>query len=229
VALIQNKGKDSLELLSDPKLRRKLDPTVEMDGKPCEVYFPPKDNPPVPGHTQVTIRSDGKDICDMSIKATEIENAKFEVVTERDFRSPVVASILKAAHLTMFRMLGYKYVFSTSGDYAAHILREFFLTYRTRESRKGKYVDEYFWQHHTMVAPIRPVGDAFLGTKTDNKLISCYDTHDHVFTYGVIVKAGTDMFCVFLPTGIGSTINTYISFLNKPPSAISTRTTRFSR
>jgi hypothetical protein len=48
-----------------------------------------------------------------------------------------------------------------------------------------------------------------------------------MFAIGVIVPAGSDSFCVFLPAEDGRTIDTYLGFLKEPPQSIAVKLFKF--
>lgn len=235
ISAVEDRAKDPRRMLFDSTLRRKHRPRLEFEGKDMGFYFPKTDNIPSQ-HTLVHVEDrEGNKVCNFAMKVAHeqmlaIDGKEIQVVVERDFRPPVIASILKAAHLTLFRMLGYRHVFSPTGIYAADILRQFFDRYRTPRSVAQEDVYRYFIRHETMISPIIiPDENLLRGTVEDNRFLSCFSTRDEVFAIGVIVRAGRDAFCVFLPTDCGSSINTYFSFIAEPPVAVSARVTRFNR
>jgi hypothetical protein len=50
---------------------------------------------------------------------------------------------------------------------------------------------------------------------------------NEVFALGVVIRAGPDRFCVFLPTDCGKSVNTYFNFLKEPPVSVRAKATRF--
>jgi hypothetical protein len=144
---------------------------------------------------------------------------------DADFRPEVTASMIKAAHLTLFKMFGYRHVFSPTGRYLASILRDFFEEYKPPAKCHESDVANYFCEFETMVVPIMKA-EHLNGTITDNRLLSVFGSSGTIFAMGVVVKAGTDMFCVFVP-GMEVAINTYFSFLKEPPRSIAVKTTQW--
>jgi hypothetical protein len=52
----------------------------------------------------------------------------WEIEISRDVRIPMMVSVIKAAHLTLFEMLGYRYALSLAGYFVGRqILGEFYL------------------------------------------------------------------------------------------------------
>ena len=130
--------------------------------------------------------------------------------------------MIKAAHLTFFKLFGYKYVFSVTGCYLASILRDFFQKYNRPD------VMRYFSQVEimNMVVPLTEVGEQLKGTVTDGRLLSVFGSSGNIYAMGVIVNAGKDTFCVFVP-GMESTIDTYFGFLRERPKSIAVKVTQW--
>ncbi len=232
--IVEDRRKSAIEIWLDPTLRKRHRPHLEIDGEKWEHYFPQHGSEKSPEHTRGEIVNEkNEQVSDVVFKvpaevAAQFDNATLDVVVERDYRAAVVASMLKAAHLTMFRMLGYSHVFSGSGLLVADILGKFFDTYKTPKNVTDQIVEDYFLPHCTMVAPIFFEHDQVMrGTLEDNRLLSCISASNEVFAMGVVVPAGKDKFCVFLPTD--KAIDVYFSFLKEQPPSIAARVTQFCR
>ena len=170
-------------------------------------------------------------ICNLGINKSEdyllsLPDSALQFVIDADFWPQVIASMIKAAHLTLFKMFGYEHVFSPDGMYVASILRDFFEKYKRPAKPKDADVADYFRHFETMVVPMMKCDD-LVGTITDSRLLSVFDNRDRIFAMGVAVNAGSDMFCVFVP-GMGAAIDTYFSFLNAQPPSIAVKLTRLS-
>lgn len=230
--VVEDRGKDPWQLLLDPEKRPKHRFKMAHDGKPVGYYFPKPSHEPVKYHIRLEVRNgDDETICNIGIKksASEFlaaENTRLDLVVERDFRPPVLAAMLKAAHLTMFRMLGYDHVDSPGGRFVADILKVFFEKHGGSHSAAKGDVDPYFARFNSMVAPLVAHGEGFLkGTAEDNVLIACHAATQGIFAIGVIVKVNQDRFCVFLPSD--QAIDVYFSFLNEPPPFVTARIMQF--
>jgi hypothetical protein len=228
--VVQDRGKTSFEKWLDPAARKRHKPRIEFEGETLEHYFP-IDGQRGPGHTQVTVIGDaGEKICNVIVKKSREEmvglhGKDVRLVIKRDYRPEVIGSLLKAAHLTLFQLLGYRHVFSPTGIYLADILRRFYLIGRdTNPGELGKQLAAHFLPHGGMILPIL-VRDASVlgGTVKDGRVLMCIGGSEGAFALGVVVVAGSEAFCVFLPTDDGRTISTYFSFLNEPPESIAVR------
>ena len=234
VGIVQDRGKDAFHVWLDPKLRRRHRPRIESGGKAVDHYFslPPS---PVEGHTPVQLTTDsGKAICNLTVKMSadelkSLDGSKIQLVVERDYRAPVIASLIKAAHLTLFKMLGYRYVYSASGLYLANILATFFCDHSRSRDVTEEAVESYFRPFSGMVSPmITADPTALQGTVIDNRILGCMASRGGMFALGVIVRAGeNDAFCVFVPTDDGIASGTYPGFVKEPPKSIATKLIQF--
>jgi hypothetical protein len=236
--IAEDRGKDPWELLLDPNRRPKHNFRLEVAGETVQLYMPRPEHLPVPGHTRIEVRNnDDQTICNIGIKVSpekfrEAMDGGVQLTVERDFRPSVIASILKAAHLTMVRMLGYEHVFSSGGIYVSHILRTFYERSNGSHGVREEEVARHFLPHSNMIAPLVVKKEGLLpGTAEDNMLLSCVGMTDHIFAIGVIVgvtvKDRRLRFCVFLPSDCGKSINTYFSFLKEPNKFLTARLMNF--
>jgi len=234
VGVIQDRKKSPIELWLGQSSRQRHKARMEFEGQRLEHYFP-KTLSKVAGQTPVTlVSSNDEHICDFVVKLSAddlmaLDGSDIQIVVDRDYRAAVVASVIKAAHLTLFNLLGYHHVFSPAGILLADILKSFFLQHRsTPRKQLGNPVESYFRPLACMVLPLitRDVS-RFQGTLIDNQVLGCFGATAGVFAIGVIVRAGEDVFCVFVPNGDGSTIDTYFSFLCEPPTSCAVKPIRF--
>lgn len=62
------------------------------------------------------------------------------------------------------------------------------------------------------------------GTVADNRLLAVIGGTEGIFATGVLVPVTPDdAFCVWLPSGHGKTIDTYLGFLKEPPPSIAVK------
>jgi hypothetical protein len=233
VAVIQDRGSDPVDVWIDPDKNRRHKPRLECGGKEIRYYFPKPNHEPVPGHARGRIVDDlNNTIRDLALKVSDdeilaLEKDGFQIVIDRDYRPHVIASLIKSAHLTLFRMLGYSHVLSAGGKYFASILSEFYTQNRhMRKKDLAEAIDRHFLKFSTVAMPLAMKNeDALAGTVLDNRVLFCCGA-TRIFAIGVIVQAGRDKFCVFSPAD-DDAIDTYFSFLNEPPSSIGVRLAKF--
>jgi len=231
ITIIRNRGKDLADVLRDPQLRRRIRPKLIENETPIGHYHPSPGRPTVDGHTLVRLLDNGEMICDLAVKTSvdhllSLTDSSLAFLIDADFRPEVTASMIKAAHLTLFKMFGYRHVFSPTGQYLASILRDFFEKYKPPAKCRESSVAEHFLPFEKMIVPLMEVADNLKGTVTDNRLLSVFGGSGSIFAMGVIVKAGPDMFCVFVP-GMPNAINTYFSFLKERPHSIAVKVTQW--
>jgi hypothetical protein len=66
------------------------------------------------------------------------------------------------------------------------------------------------------------------GTAIDNRLLAAIGGTEGTFAFGVLIPASPDDgFCVWLPSCLGKTIDTYFSFLKEPPTSIAVKLIQF--
>jgi hypothetical protein len=127
---LKDRGRSAAEVITDPALSRRLRPSVVADGQPIAYYAP---NGPIPkehsrmilegpkGETHLALKMPPQDVAGLTAAHWQIEMV-------RDLRIAALVSLLKAAHLTLFHMLGYQYALSAGGHFLGHdILGKFFL------------------------------------------------------------------------------------------------------
>jgi hypothetical protein len=207
-----------------PAVQQLIRPRIEVDGKPIDYYFP-KELTPVPGHSPAQfVGEDGKKILDVMFKIPAHEVAALcgqdmQLVAERNFMPAMTASVLKAAHLTMFDMIGYDYVFSSTGQDLAAILRDFFIANKHKGNKRAA-AEEYFAAHTSMVFPVMGDGAQFFGgTANDQKGVMLWGASGRPFAFGVMVKM-KDVFCALLAPNHAEGIGTYRSYLREPPESV---------
>ena len=232
IACIQDRGIDTATLLTDKDKHKKHDPKIVFDGNVIEHYFP-KDFSKIPAdHAQARfVGGDGEILRDVAFKLTPEqldametlagEGKGLEVVIDKDYLPAMTAALLKAAHLTMFAMFRYEWVFSVSGRDLAAILRKFYLENCSKpKAEVDGPLKEYFSQHLQMVKPFYAADSSLLaGTINDNRIITFVNGNNRPYLMGIVVKVGGDTFVVFVPAS-DDTINTYFDFLKCPPASV---------
>lgn len=234
IAIIEDRLRNPFEVWLDPKRSRNHRPKLVCGGETWDHYFSPKVPKPVSGHTPILITdNDDRPVAHLTLKVAperilDAKDSELELVIDRDYRPAVIAAMLKAAHLTLFEMMGYQHVFSAAGLLLSDILRCFFERHGGSHSVTESEVERFFSPFENMISPLVVTNDCwFRGTIEDRMFLACLNSRDEIFSLGVIVRAATDRFCVFLPTDCGTTVNTYFSFVNEPPVSVRAKAIRF--
>ena len=190
------------EVLVEKKLSNQFNPTISVDGQIVDHYKPNKDIPKC--FTGFTFDSShGPISLALKMSPTEVEESldgKWEVAVDKDVRLPALVSLLKAAHQTLFHMLGYRYALSAGGYFLGKtILGDFFL--KTREMERLKALEEakvHFKQFQSLVRPVIETPFDVDGTLTDNTLFLC-TIGDRFWAFNVLIRTGTQSHGVLVP------------------------------
>jgi hypothetical protein len=184
------------DILSDDSLRRKLRPILSLDGEANEFYPIKKDNQDV-SHSPLIFDHDPKKLFALKVDREDKDKLLaegWEVSWEVNVTPTAIPSLIKAAHLTLFRMVGYRYALSTGGKLVGKgILGRFFLENRGQEAKTVRSNGEtFFSSFKEMVRPVEVVGDwSFKGTLNDQLVLFCKDKQGVVWGMIVFVDIGT--------------------------------------
>ena len=117
-----------------------------------------------------------------------------------DIRLQALGSLLKAAHLTLFAIIGYQYVLSAGGHFVGRtILGDFFFS--TLGATKGQALEtarEHFLQFVNLVRPMLSPPDGLQGTVTDRLLYLCMQG-TAPWAIAVLVRTGESFHAVLIP------------------------------
>ncbi len=203
VLLAQRGRHDPVHVLLNPALRRKLRPRILVDGEPVEHYAPRGQLPPAHSHLSVE-RSTGPPVplalkLEPSVTLSSLQG-EWEIVIEKDIRLASLVSLLKAAHLTLFALLGYRYVLSAAGRFVGWDILGEFASNNLRHDRPTVLRNglTHFGQFTSLVRPMLRWPEYVHGTVSDNELFLCIGS-PHPWAFMVFVRTGRDMHAVLLP------------------------------
>lgn len=232
--IVQDRRKSTGEILTNFKLRKRHRPQILCDGDVVPHYFSKSGNVPE-GHTAFTMsgptETDEYLIVKMdSDEVMRLHAKPVEVLIDRDYRPEVIASVLKAAHLTMFRLFGYRHVFSYSGYILSDLLGKFFKAAKDSDRKEWKaLVEDHFLKANAYISPMWTEPDSGVrGSLLDQNFLMGMGSSEGPFTVGVIVPAGQDLFVVFLPTNEILTFDTYRGFIQDPPESMAIKWFHFN-
>ena len=232
VACIRDRDVGPMNVFTDKQKYKVHSPQIMFEGNVIEHYFP-DDLSKVPAKHAPTrfVDDDGNILCDVAFKISPEEVSKLQVaaaegrsldlVIDQDYVPVVVASVLKAAHLTMFGWFKYEWVFSVPGRDLAVILKKFYVDNRgRRKTDVYEGMKAYFRKHIQMIKPFSFADPSLLaGTVNDKRVVALVNNNQQPFVMGIIVKVGTDTFVVFVPAN-ATHIDSYFSFLSSPPASV---------
>lgn len=202
--VIQEKGKHKpWEILVDRNLAKRLRPKVTLDGAPIPHYLP---TGAVPGqHTEVGVELPGRPTARLALKLTPSDTlagveGDWQIGVEKDLRLAALVSLLKAAHLTLFELLGYRYALSPGGYFLGYdILGKFFLENAAKP--KPEILANgwaHFAQYADLVRPIDAAPEALSGTLADGLLYLCNGSHGP-WAFVTIIRTGGLRHAVLVP------------------------------
>jgi hypothetical protein len=203
VAIQYHENRNLGNTIIDKKLSRSLNPKFLVDGEPVEFYITDTD---IPKHfTRVEFDNDGE-ITQLGLKISPEDmlaatKKNWEIAISKDIRIPALVSLIKAAHLTLFELLGYSYALSAGGHFVGRqILGEFFL--RNHEKAKPEVLEDalpFFREFAHMVRPVQSSAINFQGTITDNLLLICKGSNTPPWAFIIFIKTSQSLHAVMIP------------------------------
>jgi hypothetical protein len=202
--LVQERGKHTAaDTISERHLARQFRPTILIDGQEVEHYIPTGSVPPT--HTEVAIDRGHAAPGRIALKLTpsdvlQAKGRKWEFRTARDVRLPALVSLLKAAHLTLFDLHGYQYVFTGGGHFLGRTILGTFVAAHLGKPKAevSERAHDHFAQYERLVRPMVAHSPELKGTLTDRQVLVCWSSRG---PWGVMVflRAGDTMHAVIVP------------------------------
>ena len=188
------------EIIADPSLSQRLRPEILLGGDVVQHFVACG---PVPNHFTEALASGGVRL-GLKIRPDDAAAAMSkgcEMKLGKDARLPALASLLKAAHLTLFDLLGYRYALSTGGRYLGRtILGEFFLQNEgLSKAEVIKNAVSHFSQYANMVRPLNDAPIKVLGTASDGLFLACFCEPQTLWAYVVFIRTSDRLHGVLVP------------------------------
>jgi len=220
------------EILADPSLSKKFNAKVLLDGHQVEHFYPTGRVPSQFSRVQVG-NLDPALPFGLKMHRSEVVNAanqNWEIEVSRDVTVQMLVSTLKAAHLSLFKMLGYRYVFTLAGHFVGRmILGEFFLqNNKVRKRDIETKAIEFFASNVHMVRPVISTSFGAEGTITDRKMFMCMGSSGNPWAFIVLVRTGDQMHGVMIPTyQTVDQVDAFIGFTGNSNTSIQVATCSF--
>jgi len=219
--LLQYKNRASLlQHFTDPKLFRAARPMIYCRDQVIQYFLRlGKDRlkPPPPGFQFVEWEIDGEEVI-LNVRASNeqmmLGPGAWEHETKIDLRLPACVSLIKAAHLSMFSVLGYRYVLSNAGRFVAQdILGTFFQDNRQVRTKKEaqRRALQFFKPFRHMVRPMQSGGAVLDGTLSDGAIRLCTGASGNYWGMMIFVRTGQVRHTVLLP--YPESANSMVTFL----------------
>ena len=155
---LRHRGRPPVDVVVDEVLSKRFRPKFVVEGREVDYYVP---KGPVPGDHSPFVLDGKSGPIRIALKIHPNETRAFadsswQIQIEKDVRIAAVVSVLKAAHLTLFNMLGYEYALSPGGHLLGRaVLGEFYLENRDRpRSNALARAVPHFRQFAHMVRPV---------------------------------------------------------------------------
>jgi hypothetical protein len=200
---LQHRGKQELiDVLTEPGLAKRLRPKFMLEGKEVSHFVADGPVPKVFSRLFVESRSGSARLAlKLSPEETLAALQKdWQVEIRADFRLQAVGSLLKAAHLTLFEIMGYRYALSAGGHFVGHtILGDFFLSTLGATKRQAlETAREHFLPFVNLVRPMLSPPNGLQGTVTDRLLYLCMQG-TAPWAIAVLVRTGETFHAVLIP------------------------------
>lgn len=222
------------EIFMDKKLRKKIEPKISINDRQVDYFVT---NGQIPEHfTPIEFKKGYQSIqVGLKISPGDFVSSvvgKWSIDIYKDIRIAALVSLIKAAYLTLFELLGYKYTLSAAGEYVgSQILGEFFRN--NCNQKKAEVLQNampFFREFATMVRPALSVGIDFKGTITDRMLFVCRGSSGVPWAIIVLVKTGQLLHFIMLPTfEHHDNVPTFIDFLKNQNESISVTLCRYEQ
>lgn len=217
------KGDHIFDILRDPKKAERHRPQVVIDGNPVEFYV--VRSRPSEEHSIVRFVGPDEDFIDLALKMrpdelgyANVEGAYF--IVNRNYQFPVIVSLLKAAHLTLFYRHGYRYVFSPAGQIIANQLGAFFRKHKSRPGEAKGQLPIEFAEFRYSITHLTPLRATTLDTSLEQgRFMVCVGSSGSPYAVVVIFCLRGEHHGVFLPFGTAHTLETYLGFVKNPPAS----------
>ncbi len=233
--VLQYRGNFSpLEILADKNLGKKLGAKILLNDEPVSFTS----HPSASGNKFVGVRlGDEPDAKVIKVKMNqekfgEATNERWEIDVNKDLRIASVVSLIKAAHLTLFHLAGYKYALSAAGYHVGRgILGHFYRSNvgRTKEEILTESL-KYFRKYGPMVRELRMVDHSYQGTVSDRKLLVCHTSSGGFWAQIVFLRTGRQLHIVMIPAFYSDdSVDTFDGFLSNDNERIQVSTVEFDR
>jgi len=229
---IQERGKhDPLDVCTDKHLTRSLEPRILLNGKEVPHYMAHGQVPS--DHSEFFVTGARKSVR-LGLKLQPSEalaalDAKWEIYIEKDVRMAALGSLLKAAHLTLFDMLGYRYALSAGGHFLGHdVLGTFFLANVGQQMNDVlRNAERHFLEFVNLVRPLLQAPKGLVGTVSDKLMYLCMNG-DRPWAVLVLIRTGDLFHSVLAPVFEDDDgAARFVSFLTRPSPRIEVKLTRF--
>ena len=224
-----------IELLADKDLRRLFKPTPLLDGREIKSYSYQPSLAVPEQFLEATLSAEGHSVREV-LKPTPSQrraacDGRAEIEVDKNVRIHALVSLLKAAHLTLFHLMGYQYALSPGGRLLGSVLSgDLFL--KTRQLNPVDTIEiavQHLRPFHNLVQVTVPGSTSLKGTVTDRRANAIMDGN-RVWAWQVFVRTGRHMYLVMAPTlDHPDSVARLRQFLSAEKSTLKCRSVKLSR
>ena len=206
---------EPLKILFDKKRSKRFAAKLFLEGEPVDHFFSDSTVPKEFTKLQF-VNLDSSPSLGVKMTFADIAEAQgknWEVEIVRDIRIPTLVSVIKAAHLTLFELLGYRHVLRLAGYFTGRqILGNFFLENQGKSKKDVLAAAHPFFRE--FVHMVRPLilHPEFKGSITDKTFYMCVGSSGVIWGIIVFVKTAHMLHAVLTP--IFETAEQSVTFLD---------------
>lgn len=142
---------------------------------------------------------------------------EWEISAEKDIRVAALVSLLKAAHLTLFEILGYHYALSMGGRFIGEFILGEFFRQNYQKAKKAEIQNSayiFFKGIGHMARPVISLNPNMLGTITDKQMFVCKDDNGSYWAFVIFIRVMDIFHSVLVPIANNlKTVGTFLNFL----------------
>jgi hypothetical protein len=208
--------RDINDVLLDPVTRKLVRPRA-YDANGEVAYYPMADPSSLPEHYRAMniVGSGGEQVLfGVRPKSDRRNNdavVRIHLDGELEFSGVATAALLKAAHLTMFWLLGYRFALSAGGLFTTSILAEYYERHKLSKERTLNDVDAHFGEFAHLIRSFSPNENCKTDTCRDRRILVWTGLSGSDLAFGVTILTGNVMNVVWLPTGDVLALDEYIA------------------
>lgn len=190
--------------ITNKNLNKNLNPKITVDGRLIDYFISqgeiPKQFTPV-----LFENEDGQSVL-LGLKITPeefvlLQEHKWDVEVSKDIRVSALVSLIKAAHLTLFELIGYSYALSAGGYFVGWEILGMFFSQNHNRSKSEILANAlpYFREFANMVRPFQSLNFDLKGTISDGLLFICKDSNELPWAFVVLIKTSLSFHAVLIP------------------------------
>ena len=207
LTLVRSQEKDTGDLVFGEKPPRGVKPVIKAGQEEIGYYHLERGHDPIDEHTLMEVNSKNGDFLRLALKKSpeevlSLQHVRWHSEVLGDFRIAALVSVIKAAYLTLFWKLGYRYALSSAGlSIGRDVLGRFYVENQGKSYQEVRQAAAKFFQPYVnMVRPAEALGgSAPQGTIEDDRVFVWLGSSGRGLGIGVFVRTDKRLQCVLMP------------------------------